>query len=388
MSYNYLTQFDSPNYTPGSQTRATWGRDRNIEAIAIHWWGDPNQNPQFMNIVNYLCRAGGNSSAHYVATGTGRQVACIVSPFDNAWATNSANPYTVSIECDPRCRDEDYDVVAELVADIRSAFGANLPLVAHRQFTSTACPGNWDLNRINDIAAGKISQAEWGQVTNKESKVLATRDQVAQLYREVLEREVDPAGMATYANTRFTVDEARNDLRNSNEYRQLQANKAASAEAAAQAEAAKRNFTLASTTDVTSKKFKVKSNTQLVVVPDNTRTDVKGTIDYNAGTEINFAELLKYINGNGEARSFYRTAFWKSKGSAYGFNADAIEEVNIVTNPEIPVVEPEPEIPTPTPETPTPEKPDYDKENNGLLKTILSLLNGLVEAFKSIFKTK
>ena len=103
MSYNYITDRNSPNYTPASQTMATWGRNRSVEGIVIHWWGDPNQNPQFNNIVNYLCRAGGDTSAHYVATGTNRQVACIVSPDDSAWASNSANPWTVSIECDPRC---------------------------------------------------------------------------------------------------------------------------------------------------------------------------------------------------------------------------------------------------------------------------------------------
>jgi hypothetical protein len=165
MAYDYITKDNSPNYTPGSQTRAVWGVDRQIKNIAIHWWGDPAQNPQFDGIVAHLCDPNSGVSAHYVATGTGRQVACLVSPSDNSWSTMSDNPYCISIECDPRCRDEDYDVVAELVADIRSAYG-NLPLVPHRQFVQTTCPGNWDLSRIDSIAANKISNQNWGDVTN------------------------------------------------------------------------------------------------------------------------------------------------------------------------------------------------------------------------------
>lgn len=159
--YKYETQWSSPNYTPESQVYATWGVPRSYKAIAIHWWGDPNQGPTYEGIVSYLCRPGGNSSAHLIATGTGRRVAQIVNFNDATWATNSANPYTISIECDPRCRDEDYDVVAELIAQIRSAFG-DLPLVPHRQFIATACPGNYDLGRLDRIARTKDGSGDWG----------------------------------------------------------------------------------------------------------------------------------------------------------------------------------------------------------------------------------
>ena len=167
MSYNWLTQYNSPNYTPANRVQATWGRPRTIEAIAIHWWGDPNQNPSFEGAVNYLCRANGSSSAHLVASGTGRKVACIVNFQDASWATNSANPYTISIECDPRCRDEDYDVIAELIAQLRQVYG-NLPLVPHKQFVATACPGNYDLGRLDRESRNKVAKAEWdwGHVEN------------------------------------------------------------------------------------------------------------------------------------------------------------------------------------------------------------------------------
>lgn len=166
--YTFLTQFNSPNYTPASEARSVWGRPRTIEAIAIHWYGDPMTNPTFEGVVNYLCRPNGSSSAHFVATGTGRRVACLIDLADASWATLSANPYTISIECDPRCRPEDYDVVGELVAELRATYG-NLPLVPHKQFGQTACPGNYDLNRINQVASTKIARAEdqFGQAHDK-----------------------------------------------------------------------------------------------------------------------------------------------------------------------------------------------------------------------------
>lgn len=232
--YTYITQFDSPNYTPGSQTRSVWGRDRKIEAIAIHWWGDPNQNPSFEGIVNYLCRSNGNSSAHFVATGTGRRVACLVAPIDNAWATNNANPTTIAIECDPRCRPEDYDVVGELVAELRATYG-NLPLVPHNQYAQTACPGNYDLNRINQVAATKFARAEdeFGLAHNKADippvKVEATREQIKALYLEILERPADEDGLNHYS--KHTVEYVRADLLASTE-RSLLLNRKAAEEAA------------------------------------------------------------------------------------------------------------------------------------------------------------
>lgn len=167
--YTFITNFNSPNYTPASEAVSVWGRPRTIEKIAIHWWGDPATNPTFEGVINTLCNPARQASAHFVATGTGRRVACLVELADASWATSSANPYTISIECDPRCRDEDYDVVGELVAELRATYG-NLPLVPHKQFAATACPGNYDLNRINQVASTKFARGEdqFGLARNKD----------------------------------------------------------------------------------------------------------------------------------------------------------------------------------------------------------------------------
>lgn len=165
MSYNYETNKDSPNYTPAAQAAGAYGMAREIEGITIHHWGDPAQNPQFDNVVNYLCRPNGNTSAHFVASGTGRRVSCIVAPGDIAWhgGTAWANARTIGIELDPRARDEDYDVAAELIADIRSAFN-DVPIYWHSYFTSTACPGRWNPERLDKLSYTKYSHAtDWGK---------------------------------------------------------------------------------------------------------------------------------------------------------------------------------------------------------------------------------
>lgn len=170
MSYIYETQWDSPNFTPASQTRSVWGVDRNILRIDCHWWDDPAKNPSYEGTIQTLLNPNRGASAHYVATGTGRRVACLVSPNDNSWATNQDNPYSISIECDPRCRDEDYDVVAELIANIRSAYG-DLPLARHSDFVATRCPGDWDLVRLDALARTKNGDGDWGVVYEKVRQV-------------------------------------------------------------------------------------------------------------------------------------------------------------------------------------------------------------------------
>ena len=171
MSYNYITSKNSPNYTPSASARAVFGQARVIKGITIHHYGDPANGVNPPAVVDYLCRKNGNTSAHYVATGDQRRVWCIVAPGDVAWHSGSArgNAITIGIECDPRCRDEDYDVVAELVADIRSAYG-DVPIYSHNMWIATACPGNYDINRIDQLSYTKQSNANWGDVTDKNPK--------------------------------------------------------------------------------------------------------------------------------------------------------------------------------------------------------------------------
>jgi len=171
MAYDFQTQFNSPNFTSAADAVRVFGMPRLIEGFTVHWWGDPSTNPSYEGIVNYLCRANGNTSAHIVTSGTGRRAACIVDFSNIAWHAGSAwgNARTIGIELDPRGREEDKDVFAEVLADLRSAFG-DLPLYWHSYFTSTTCPGVYRalVDDLDQRSYKKISGAQWGQVTNKD----------------------------------------------------------------------------------------------------------------------------------------------------------------------------------------------------------------------------
>lgn len=127
---------------------------RTIEEIVIHWWGAYGQ--QHDDVVRFFVSGPGQTSAHFVVS-AGR-VTCLVSPADVAWHAGdwAENMRSIGIECHPEATDEDYAQVAEVVAWLRSTYQKPLPLRAHREFTSTACPGVWDLARIDRLATAPV----------------------------------------------------------------------------------------------------------------------------------------------------------------------------------------------------------------------------------------
>ncbi|BBK61836.1 hypothetical protein A9CBEGH2_07760 [Amedibacterium intestinale] len=133
MSYEYITKYDSPNYTEGRQ-------GNKISEIVIHHWGIDGQS--FNGVVNWLCRKNGNSSAHYVIEGG--KVACLVDCADTAWhAGNFAhNLKSIGIECRPEMSAQDLETVCELVADLYEVYGV-LPIVGHKDVSATSCPGRY-----------------------------------------------------------------------------------------------------------------------------------------------------------------------------------------------------------------------------------------------------
>jgi len=136
-------------YTPASLVPQVFGRPRTIDGIVIHWWGATGQTHD--GVVNFFVNGPGTTSAHFVVS-AGR-IDCLVSPLDAAWHSGNAvgNATTIGIECRPEATDADYATVAELVAWLRSEYG-DLPLSPHREWQSTACPGVWNLDRIDRLA--------------------------------------------------------------------------------------------------------------------------------------------------------------------------------------------------------------------------------------------
>ena len=141
-AYEYITKFTSPNQN---------ARNSKVKSLTIHHWGARGQ--KFDNVVNWLCQKRAGTSAHYVVEAG--KVACIVDPDRRAWhAGNSrGNHESIGIECRPEATEGDYATVAALVADLRAVYG-NIPLKRHKDWTSTACPGVWDIGKIDRLARG------------------------------------------------------------------------------------------------------------------------------------------------------------------------------------------------------------------------------------------
>lgn len=155
-------------FTPAARVPAVYGRKRTIESITIHHWGLRGQTHDGVN--NFFVHGPGTTSAHFVVS-AGR-INCLVSPEDAAWHAGNAvgNATSIGIECRPEASDGDYETVAELVRYLRDTYGANLPLIPHRNWQATACPGIWDLDRINLMASGSPAIASEGTTTTPEQE--------------------------------------------------------------------------------------------------------------------------------------------------------------------------------------------------------------------------
>ena len=136
MSYQYITKYDSPNYSAGRPYGAP-------AFIVLHHWGKDGQ--KFDDVCRYLCRTNvpiaKRTSAHYVVE-AGR-VACLVAPSNRAWHAMSGNARGIGIECRPEMTAGDLETVAELIANLRKTYG-NLPIYPHKKFVATACPGRYE----------------------------------------------------------------------------------------------------------------------------------------------------------------------------------------------------------------------------------------------------
>lgn len=157
MAYTLIASYRSPNFYTPAQCLLHYFRPRTIQGITIHWWGLPSSGQTFSGVTSELCRAGVGKSAHYVAE-AGR-VNRIVDDRNAAWHSGSktGNATTIGIECNPRQSDGDYQTVAELVRDLRRQYG-DLPLWPHNHWFATACPGTYDLARIDALArVGQVS---------------------------------------------------------------------------------------------------------------------------------------------------------------------------------------------------------------------------------------
>lgn len=159
----------SPNFTPGPQTQAIYGRPRTIELGAGHWWNTPEAGATHDGVVNIFQNPAREASAHAVLSK--ERVTEMVRAWDTAWTTGRANPYTYSIEVDPRImykwgwgnptRTQKalghaiFETLAEYIADKNYQ---NLTWYPHKRWADTQCnPIHWNevMIRAKQIHAAK-----------------------------------------------------------------------------------------------------------------------------------------------------------------------------------------------------------------------------------------
>lgn len=184
MSYQLQEQYTSKNQVPGSAADSVWHRGaRKVSSITIHHWGLKGQ--QFDTVRDFLCTNNSPTSAHYVAQDG--LVACIVSPDDCAFHAGNAegNTNSIGIECRPEATDGDYATIAELIANLRRIYG-DIPLHPHNYWYATACPGDYDLDRLDRLARGATINTQSTTTTPKEWDEMASIEEFKQAIKDVL----------------------------------------------------------------------------------------------------------------------------------------------------------------------------------------------------------
>lgn len=175
------TTWNSQNYTPAASVPAVFGRPRTTSRITIHHWGNDGQS--FNNVANYLSRAGGNTSAHFVVE-AGR-VACLVSPANAAWHSGSAegNATSIGIECRPEMSEGDITELVALIEWLEDVYGPQ-EIWLHQEWSATACPGRYAAKREEIVRRVNILQGTSGEAA---APAQSTVDRVAAIRSELAE---------------------------------------------------------------------------------------------------------------------------------------------------------------------------------------------------------
>lgn len=192
MTYTLQEQYNSKNQVPGAQADSVWHRGaRKVSSITIHHWGNKGQ--QFGTVRDFLCTNNSPTSAHYVVQDG--LVACIVSPDDCAFHAGNAegNSHSIGIECRPEATDGDYATIAELIRDLRAIYG-DIPLRPHNYWFNTACPGDYDLDRLDSLARGATITPQSATITPLEEDMAITTEDVAKIASAVVSYNINQEG--------------------------------------------------------------------------------------------------------------------------------------------------------------------------------------------------
>ena len=182
VSYNFITQYDSPNHG-GFGTQIALPARRAV----LHWWGSPSgQNPQ--GIIDWLCNPASQVSAHAVVWQG--NVACLVNYDEPSWANGNAtaNTTAITLECDPNDIDGTIPTIVDYLADLvrQRNLVEDFELTGHRDWYNTACPGDY-YPRLAEIRQA-VRDDLAGITTTPSQEDDMSDPQVIELLKEISQR--------------------------------------------------------------------------------------------------------------------------------------------------------------------------------------------------------
>jgi len=141
MSYPIQIRLASKNgYHTPAEAKAYYGR-YSRSGITWHWWNTPNlvKDSDHDNICNYILgkASRGEGSVNYVLSNN--KITLIVNPDNVAWASQSGNPVTVSVELSPHLNAEGYKKAGWLKNELEGRYGKTLKSYKHSDWFGTQC---------------------------------------------------------------------------------------------------------------------------------------------------------------------------------------------------------------------------------------------------------
>lgn len=196
MKYVDIADYNAVSFTKGERVTVKDGEEilsQSVDTIVIHHWGDDGQ--KFEQVCSFL-QSSPSSSAHFVVE-AGR-CAQLVDIKNIAWHSGNwdANVRSIGIECRPEMSPEDFETVAQVIADLETYYGRSFYINGHLDYFNTECPGRWysrlkDLiDRVNAIKEGKVERGiENVPAPLSKDKVSELRESWAKLKDAVAEVE-------------------------------------------------------------------------------------------------------------------------------------------------------------------------------------------------------
>lgn len=126
--------------SPNQSSRAHYGYPKTPTGITLHHWGSDGQDHD--NVVDYLSRNNGDTSAHEVISDG--LVTVLVDDERAAWHSGSTegNGSTMGFECRPEMSDGDWYTLVQRCTDKEEKWGS-LEYWEHCDWKPTECPGRY-----------------------------------------------------------------------------------------------------------------------------------------------------------------------------------------------------------------------------------------------------